>query len=76
MLRLARRLQDRLDDVDLLRRIHGWAVIVWLLLAIPSVLLWRNSVPYLVFVSVYALVVSHWSAWGAPRAEQAQEDTK
>jgi len=44
-------------------------------MAIPSVLIWRQSVPYLVFVSVYALVVSHWSAWGAARAEKAQTES-
>lgn len=40
------------------------------MLAAPSMIWWRDSIAYLVFVSVYAIVVSHWSAWQAARAEK------
>jgi hypothetical protein len=56
------------------RRIHGWATIVWLALAVPSVLVWKNSVPWLVGVSVYANVVGHWSSWQATKVEVKQEE--
>lgn len=54
-----------------LRRVHAFLTVFWLVMAVPSVLVWRNSVPYLVGVSVYALVVGHWSSWGSARAEDA-----
>jgi hypothetical protein len=54
-----------------LRHIHAALTVTWLIIAIPAVLWWRNSVPFLVFVSVYANVASHWSAWQAARAEDA-----
>jgi hypothetical protein len=54
--------------------VHGWATIVWLALAVPSVLLWKNSVPWLVGVSVYANVVGHWSSWQATKVEVKQEE--
>lgn len=58
-------------------RIHATATVVWLLLAIPTVLLWRNSVAWVAFMSLYANVASHWAAWQATRAEKAQaEDTQ
>jgi hypothetical protein len=52
-----------------LRRANGWLTLAWLLLSVPAVLLWRDSVPFLVFVSVYANVTGHLSAWQAARAE-------
>jgi hypothetical protein len=52
-----------------LQRANGWATLAWLLLSVPAVLWWRDSVPFLVFVSVYANVVGHASAWQAARAE-------
>lgn len=55
------------------RRIHGLLAIVWLVMAIPSVIWWRNSVPYLVFISVYALAASHASAYAASKADEAAE---
>jgi hypothetical protein len=37
----------------------------------------KRSVPWLVFLSLWALVAAHWSgalaAWAAERAEQAQD---
>jgi hypothetical protein len=53
-----------------LRHVHGWLTLLWLLLAIPAVMWWRYSVPFLVFVSVYANVTGHWAAWQAARAEE------
>jgi hypothetical protein len=31
-------------------------------------------VPFLVFISVYAVVTGHWSTWQASRVEVRQED--
>lgn len=51
------------------RRVHAVLTGVWLALAVPSVLLlgWRESVPYLVFLSVYAIVTG--LAGGERRAQ-------
>lgn len=54
-----------------LRRIHATATLSWLALAVPSMIWWRNSIPYLIFLSVYAIVAAHWSAWQASRAEES-----
>lgn len=34
----------------------------------------RQSVPYLVFLSVYAIIVGHWSAEEAAKTEVAAEE--
>ena len=52
-----------------LRAFHGWATAAWTALAIPSMLYWRNSVAYLVGLSVYAVITGHWSSWQAARVE-------
>jgi hypothetical protein len=56
-----------------LRHVHAGLTVFWLVMAVPSILVWRDSVPYLVGVSVYALVVGHWSSWQGARAEQAAD---
>ena len=60
------------DSID--RKVHGGLTIAWFLLAIPAVLFWRHSVPFLVYVSVYANFVGHWSSYQAAKAESKIEE--
>lgn len=53
--------------------LHAAAVVVWLLLAIPTMLWWRSSVTWIVWMSLYAIVASHASAWQASRTEVKQD---
>jgi hypothetical protein len=57
-----------------LRSFHKWATLGWLALAVPAVLWWSHSVPFLVFVSVYANVCGHWSSYQASRVEVRQDE--
>jgi hypothetical protein len=47
--------------------------LVWALLFVPALLWWKQSVPFLVFVSVYANFVGHWAAWEAAKAKEEAE---
>jgi hypothetical protein len=48
---------------------------VWAALFVPGLLFWRESVPFLVFVSIYANFVGHLSAIaGAIAARKADPD--
>lgn len=49
--------------------IHKWMAIAWFAAAVPICVFLSTSVPFLVFVSVYAVVVGHWGSWQAARAE-------
>lgn len=51
------------------RRAHAALAAVWLLLTVPSLLWWSHSVPWLVWMSLYAIVASHLACWQAARAE-------
>lgn len=57
------------DDPVFAKKVHGWAVFFWLGMAVPSMLLWSQSVPYLVGISVYAVVTGHWGGYQAASAE-------
>ena len=53
------------------RAIYGWAVIVWV--GPGAVVSWflKDSVPWVNFMSWYAIVVCHITMWLAKRAEES-----
>lgn len=55
--------------------IHTVAAVVWLLLAIPTVLIWADSILWVAFMSLYANIVGHWSARQAAKAEVQAGDS-
>ena len=52
------------------RRFHQLATGAWAVLLVPSVTWWKESVPWLVFMSGYALVASHWAAVEAAKSDE------
>lgn len=54
------------------RRIYGWAVIVWLGPGAVASWFLRDSVPWVSFMSWYAIVITHATMWIAKRAEEAK----
>jgi hypothetical protein len=71
--RLLDRVLGTLADPGAMRRVHGWATVFWIAMAPPSMLLWKDSIPYLVGLSVYAVVTGHWASWQACRTEELQQ---
>lgn len=39
--------------------IHGIGALIWIALCVPGMTVWRDSVPFVVFISLYAIVLSH-----------------
>jgi hypothetical protein len=39
--------------------LHSIGAVVWIVLCVPGMTVWRNSVPFVVFISLYAIVLSH-----------------
>lgn len=60
-------------DPVFMRKVNGWLAVIWLIAAVPICIFLSSSVPFLVFVSVYAVVTGHWSSWQAARVEVRQE---
>jgi hypothetical protein len=62
------------EDPILFQRINGWLTLVWFLAAFPICIFLSKSVPFLVFISVYAVVTGHLATWQAARVEARQEE--
>ncbi len=54
-----------------LRRAHLTLAVAWSFMAVPTVLLWADSVLYIGLISVYAIVIAHLAAYDAARAEDS-----
>ncbi len=52
-----------------LRRFHLAGVVVWLILGIPTVLWWKQSILWVALMSLYTILIDHLTGWGAARAE-------
>jgi hypothetical protein len=63
------------NDPVWMRKVNGWATIVWFVAAFPICLFLSDSVPFLVFISVYAVVTGHLSTWQAARVEVKQDES-
>lgn len=64
------------DDPIFMRKLNGWATVIWFIAALPICIFLASSVPFLVFISVYAVVTGHLSSWQASRVEVLQEKEK
>ena len=64
----------RCGNTVLLRRIHGAMTIVWLVLTPPGIIWFRDSVPFLMFVSLVTALEGSASAWQAARVEVKQDE--
>jgi hypothetical protein len=51
------------------KRLHAFLTVFWLLLGIPTMLWWSRSLQWVVWMSLYAVVAAHWSAYQAARSE-------
>jgi hypothetical protein len=56
------------------QRLHLFMTVIWALMAIPTVLWWKESILWVAFMSLYANVVGHWSAYQGSRAEKEAKE--
>lgn len=57
-----------------LRRFHLAMMVVWALLAIPGLIWWRESILFVMILSLYANFASEFGAYQAARAEEKQDE--
>ncbi|MCP6432336.1 hypothetical protein [Klebsiella pneumoniae] len=60
----------------LIKRCHLVAAVMWVGLAIPSLIWWKDSVLWVILISIYANIVGHLSGYSAARADQAAEESE
>lgn len=61
-------------DPAFMSQLHGWLTVIWFAAAFPIMAFLSESVQFLVFISVYAVVTGHWSSWQASRVEIKQDE--
>jgi hypothetical protein len=61
------------EDPSKFKTVNGWLTVIWFVLAFPICIFLSQSVPFLVFISVYAVVTGHLATWQAARVEERQE---
>jgi cytosine/uracil/thiamine/allantoin permease len=59
---------------EFLRRLHGWAAVLWFVASFPLAWWLGSSVVFVTFLSLYAIVTGHWSSWQAARVETRQDE--
>ncbi|EIX9245930.1 hypothetical protein MLE57_002775 [Klebsiella pneumoniae] len=59
-----------------IKRCHLVADVMWVGLAIPSLIWWKDSVLWVILISIYANIVGHLSGYSAARADQAAEESE
>jgi hypothetical protein len=61
-------------DMSFNKKLHGALALIWFVAAFPISIYLNSSVAFLVFVSVYAVVVAHWCLWFQTKIEKIHED--
>lgn len=59
-----------ITDPDIAVKVHIVAFFVWVTLTVPSILWWHDSILWVIFLSLYAIWVSHLSAIQAALADR------
>ncbi|HHC0997844.1 TPA: hypothetical protein ACN7D0_000335 [Klebsiella pneumoniae] len=59
-----------------IKRCHLVVAVMWVGLAIPSLIWWKDSVLWVILISIYANIVGHLSGYSAARADQAAEESE
>jgi hypothetical protein len=71
--RFVKKIKELLHNPKVLAKFHGWMTMVWFILAVPTVIVWKESILWVALMSVWANIAGHWSAYQAARAEEEQD---
>ena len=52
--------------------IHTALTLVWVVLVLPTLFWWRDSVQWVALMSLWANIASHWAAREAAKAKESQ----
>ena len=58
-----------------MRKINGILTLFWIAMCVPAFAFgWVSSVQFVSFLSLWALIASHWAAWQSARVEVRQDE--
>lgn len=53
-----------------LRRFHLLMIFVWAALAVPGLILWKESITFVIIMSLYANIAAEFAAYQGARSEE------
>lgn len=56
-----------------LKYFHATMVVVWILLAVPTVLWWKQSILWVAGMMIYNIIIDHFQGYGAARTEEKRQ---
>lgn len=56
-----------------LKRFHLMMMIVWAALAVPGIIFWKDSILFIIILSIYANFAGEFAAYQGARAEDKQD---
>jgi hypothetical protein len=54
-------------------QLNKWATFAWILLIVPTLIWWKDSILWIALMSIWANIASHFAAWIAARVEHKNE---
>jgi hypothetical protein len=73
---MMRKVQEKFADAEFAKKFHGIATVTWFVVSAPLAFLFGDQVIFVTWLSLYAIVVAHWSSWQATRTEILQADAE
>lgn len=67
---------NRLLDPKVQARFHAAMTVFWLLMLVPALLFWKDSVLFVILISLWANVAAHWSSFQAAHAEKRVKESE
>jgi len=61
---------NHLQDPKFTGKLHLWLTVMWIALILPTYLWWKDSIFWVLLISIYANAIGHLSAWQATQAEK------
>lgn len=55
---------------ETIKRFHKWALLVWLIVGLPVSIYLRNSVAWVMVLSIYTIIVEHALGWRQEKKEE------
>lgn len=72
-MKFIQKIVDWSNDPNFLVKFHYYAMLVWLILLPPTLLLWPESILWLALMSLWANFAGHWAAAQAAHAEKSEQ---
>jgi hypothetical protein len=61
---------SKLLEPEFQAKFHAAMTVVWIVLIVPALILWKESILFVILISLWANVAAHWASYQAAHAEK------